>query len=109
MIRFPTLVAATFAVALSAIAYADAAPAVAQMTGVAGETLTLTSAKQLVSQKLAAEGKRNLRPGSATFDGDGNVAVEIVTLQGLPVSHVVVRADNGMITDARTGKTAAKG
>jgi hypothetical protein len=109
MIRFPTMVAAAFAVAITTVAYAHAAPATTEIAGAPGETLTLTNAKQLVSAKLAAAGQRNLRPGHAEFDGAGNVAVDIETLQGLPVSHVLVHADNGMITDARSGKNGAKG
>ncbi len=113
MIRFPAIVAATFAIAITTAAYAPAAlasPAPAnEIAGAPGQTLTLTGAKQMVSAKLAAAGQRNLRPGHAEFDGEGNVAVEIETLQGLPVSHVVVHADNGMVTDARTGRNGAKG
>jgi hypothetical protein len=109
MIRFPAIVAATFAIAITTAAYAHAAPADAEIAGAPGQTLTLTGAKQMVSAKLAAAGQRNLRPGHAEFDGEGNVSVEIETLQGLPVSHVVVHADNGMVTDARTGRNGAKG
>jgi len=110
MSRIPTIVAAAFAVAISAASYAHAAPAVTEIAGAPGQTLTLTSAKQMVSAQLAANGQRSLRPGSAEFDGDGNVRVEIVSVQGLAVAHVLVHADNGMITDARTGtKLGAKG
>jgi hypothetical protein len=108
MSKVPAIVTAVFAVALSAASYAHAAPAPTVIAGVSGEPLTLSSARHLVSDQLVANGQRSLRPGNASFDG--NVAVEIVTQQGLPVAHVVVHANNGMITDARTGaKLGAKG
>jgi hypothetical protein len=102
MVRFPTLVAAAFAVFITANAYA--APATNEIAGELGQTLTLGSAKQMVADKLKAAGQSTMRPGSAEFDADGNVKVEIVNLQGLPVSHVLVHANNGQITDAASAK-----
>jgi len=110
MSKVPSIVTAVFAVAISAASYAHAAPATNEIAGVSGETLTLGSAKRLVGDQLAASGQRMWRPGTAEFDGNGNVRVEIVTLQGIAVAHVLVHANNGMITDARTGaKFGAKG
>ena len=106
MVRFPTLVAASFAVIITTAAYAHAAPAVTEIAGDVGQTLTLGGAKQMVAAKLAADGQRTVRPGRAEFDGEGNVKVEIVTLQGLPISHVIVHAVSGMITDANVKKGA---
>ena len=102
MVRFPTLIAAAFAVCITTAAYA--APATNEMAAELGQTLTLGSAKQMVADRLKAAGQSTMRPGSAEFDADGNVKVEIVNLQGLPVSHVVVHANNGMITDAASAK-----
>jgi hypothetical protein len=51
---------------------------------------TLTSAKQAVTRWLADRGERQLRAGSAAFDGNGNIAVEVVDIQGLPVRHFTV-------------------
>ena len=102
MVRFPTLVAAAFAVCITTAAYA--APATNEMAAELGQTLTLGSAKQMVADKLKTAGQTNMRPGTAEFDADGNVKVEIVNLQGLPVSHVVVHANNGQITDAASAK-----
>jgi hypothetical protein len=51
---------------------------------------TLTSAKQAVTRWLVDNGERQLRAGSAEFDGNGNIAVEVVNIQGLPVRHFVV-------------------
>ncbi len=110
MTRFSTIAAASLVAVLGSVATGYAAPlAVAQFDAAMGEKLTLAGAQHLVREKLAAAGQRNMRPGHAEFDEAGNVAVEILNLQGTPVSHVIVRADNGMVTDARTGKTATKG
>lgn len=102
MVRFPTLVAAAFAVCITGAAYA--APATNEMAADLGQTLTLGSAKQMVADKLKTAGQTSWRPGTAEFDSNGDVKVEIVNLQGLPVSHVVVHANNGMITDAASAK-----
>jgi hypothetical protein len=67
-----------------------------------GAPLTLANAKQAVSRMLADNGQRTLRAGRAEFDRDGNVTVEVVTLQGLAVSHVIVDAKTGLVADART-------
>jgi hypothetical protein len=103
MIRFPTLVAAAFAVCITSAAYA--APAANEIAAELGQPLTLDSAKQMVAEKLAEAGQRTVRPGRAKFDADGNVVVEVVTLQGeLPVTHMIVHANNGMVTDAASAK-----
>ena len=106
MVRFPTVVAATFAVIITATSYAHAAPATTEIAGDLGQPLTLTSAKHMVSDKLAATGQRALQPGHAEFDLDGNVHVDIVNQVGLTVSHVIVHANDGMITDANVKKGA---
>lgn len=108
MVRLPNIVAAVFSVMIVTAAYAHAAPA--QMVAAQGEPLTITSAKQMVSQQLAASGQRNLRPGHAEFDGNGNVTVDLVSQQGLTVGHVVVHANDGSITNAGAAtKGASKG
>jgi uncharacterized membrane protein len=102
MVRVPTLIAAAFAVCITSAAYA--APAASEMAAEIGQTLTLGSAKQMVADKLKAAGQSTMRPGHAELDADGNVKVEIVNLQGLPVSHVLVHANGGQITDAAATK-----
>jgi hypothetical protein len=109
MVRFPTLIATAFAVCITTAAYAHAAPATTEMASDLGQTLTLSSAKKMVSDKLAAAGQRSMRPGTAEFDSDGNVHVDIVNQVGLTVSHVVVHANDGMITDANVAKKGAHG
>ena len=96
------------ALCLSAAAFATmaiAAPTtlVISVAEDSAQPLTLTGAKHLVAQRLAEMGQSGLRPGSAAFDKDGNVSVEIVNISGLPVRHVLVDAKSGQVTDARTG------
>jgi hypothetical protein len=52
--------------------------------------LTLSDAKALVAHSLLDSGQRMVRVGHAEFDADGNVLVEVVTIQGLPIRHVLV-------------------
>jgi hypothetical protein len=52
--------------------------------------LTIAEAKTVVARSLLATGQRMLRVGSAAFDGQGNVVVQLVTQEGLPFRHVVV-------------------
>jgi hypothetical protein len=102
MTRFPTLVAAGFAIFITTAAYAD--PATNSVAADLGQTLTLTSAKQMVADKLRAAHQSQVRPGAAQFDADGNVLVDIVNTNGLTVSHVLVHANGGQITDAAATK-----
>ncbi len=110
MARFPNIVAAAAAVVIVTTAYAHAAPKSLEIAAPQGETLTLQSAKTLVGQQLASAGQRSLRPGSATFDEAGNVSVELIGQQGLPMGHVVVHPNNGAVTDAHAAsKTGTNG
>jgi len=101
MVRYPTLVAAGFAIFLTTAAYAAPAP---QIAAEPGQALTLTSAKQMVADQLKAAHQSQVRPGAAEFDADGNVRVDIVNINGLTVSHVLVHANDGQITDAAAAK-----
>ena len=74
----------------------------------AGSTLTLSDAKHLVAQVLSDNGERTLRVGRAEFDGSGNVTVEIATLQGITVRHVIVDAKSRLVADARTHAPLSK-
>jgi len=65
---------------------------------------TLTSAQQAVTRWLADNGQRQLRAGSAAFDGNGNIAVEVVNIQGLPVRHYVVDGKTRSVTVAQVAK-----
>jgi hypothetical protein len=107
MVRFPTLVAAAFAVCITSAAYA--APATNEMAAELGQPLTLTTAKKMVSDKLAAAGQRFVQPGHAEFDSDGNVHVDIVNQTGLTIGHMIVHANDGMVTDANVSKKGARG
>ena len=52
--------------------------------------LTLSDAKALVARSLLDSGQRMVRVGHAEFDSEGNVLVEVVTIQGLPIRHVLI-------------------
>jgi hypothetical protein len=110
MVRVSNIVAAAFSAALVTGAYAHAAPSPVAISAVAGEALTLTSAKQAVTQQLESSGQRALHPGKATFDSQGNVDVELLTMEGLRVGHMLVHADSGAVTNASSAsKPGAKG
>jgi len=65
---------------------------------------TLMSAKQAVTRWLADNGERTLRAGRAEFDGNGNIAVEVVTLQGIPVRHFTVNGKTRAVAIAQVTK-----
>ena len=69
-----------------------------------GQPLTLARARQLVAQRLADNGERQLRVGRVEFDRDGNVAVEVVSIQGIAMRHVVVDAKTGQVAAAQPAK-----
>ena len=97
------IAAAAFIAPLGAAAETGAAEPVVVAEDGQGARLTLTGAKQAVAHYLNASGQHQLRAGHAEFDRNGNVAVDIVSLQGLAVGHVVVDAKSGTVADARTG------
>jgi hypothetical protein len=104
MVRFPTIVTAVFAVFITTAAYA----APTEITADVGQKLTTFSAKEAVRAQIAASGRHDIRPGEAEFVSGGNVDVSIINNAGNVVRHVIVHANDGMITDARSG-TAYKG
>jgi hypothetical protein len=65
---------------------------------------TLTGAKQAVTRWLADNGERQLRTGRAEFDSDGDIAVEVVTIQGIPVRHVTVDGKTRAIAVAQVAR-----
>ena len=69
-----------------------------------GQPVTLTGAKQLVTRWLDEKGERQLRVGRAEFDRDGNVAIEVVSPQGIAVRHMLVDAKSGQVAVAQTRK-----
>ena len=110
MVSMPNVIAAAFAVVICTAAYAPAAPATSQLTIAQGEPLTIASAKQRVAEQLASAGQRNLHPGHAELDANGNVTVDLVSQDGLTMGHVVVHANDGSITNAgATTKGTTKG
>jgi hypothetical protein len=89
MVRFPTIVTAAFAVFITTAAYA----APTEITADVGQKLTTYSAKEAVRAQLEAAGRHDVRPGEAS----------IVNASGNVLRHVIVHANDGMITDARSG------
>ena len=87
------------AVFITTAAYAQPADITAQ----AGQKLTTFSAKEAVRAQLSAAGRNDARPGEAVFTSGGNVDVAIVNNAGSVLRHVIVHANDGMITDARSG------
>jgi hypothetical protein len=98
MVRFSTVVTAAFAVFITTAAYAQPT----EITADAGQKLTLYSAKEAVRAQLEVAGRHDIRPGDAAFVSGGDVDVAIVTNNNLVVRHVIVHANGGQITDART-------
>ena len=102
------IAAVALLVPLSAGVSARAAePIVVAEDGI-GAPLTLTGAKQAVSRYLDDNGQRQYRVGSAEFNRDGNVNVEIVTTQGIAVGHILVDGKSGALANARTGAPLTK-
>lgn len=99
MVRLPTIVTAVFAVFITTAAYA----APTEVTADVGQKLTTFSAKEAVRAQLAAAGRHDVRPGEASFVSGGNVDVSIVNANGVVMRHVIVHANDGLITDARSG------
>lgn len=102
---------ASTALVLGADAAFAASPTSMLIADEPAKPLTLASAKASVTSWIASVGRGNaLRAGKAVFDGAGNVNVELVSIEGLPLGHVLVHATDGRITDARTGAVlGAKG
>ena len=103
MYRIASLLTASL-IALTSVS-AVAAP---QTLTVADSELSLSGAKHIVADYLKDSGNRTLKVGRAEFTRNGNVDVEIVTLQGIPLKHVVVDGKSGDIADARTHAPLSK-
>lgn len=107
MNRLHSLLVASL-LALSPLLAASAATDITQIADGDSAPLTLTGAKKLVAKILADNGENQLRPGHARFDRDGNVAVEVLTTQGIAVRHVIVNTKTGGVAYAGTGAPLAK-
>lgn len=84
-----------------------AEPATQVVAGDPSGTLTLTEAKQIVAKALDASGARQLRPGKAEFAGNGNVLVEVVNLQNMPIRHVLVDGTTRQLAAVKGGRSAS--
>jgi len=65
---------------------------------------TLASAKQAISRWLADAGERQLSVGSAAFDGNGNISVEVVNIEGIPVRHFIIDGRTHAVAVAQAAK-----
>ena len=84
------LLLSTFLISPAVATPSHAIAAEAQVIAEEASALTITEAKTVVSRQLLASGQRMVRVGSAQFDAQGNVVVQLVTQEGLPFRHVVV-------------------
>ena len=61
-----------------------------QVIAAEASTLTIAEATALVARSLLDIGQRMVRVGHAEFDGNGNVVVQLVSQEGLPLRRVLV-------------------
>jgi hypothetical protein len=64
--------------------------------------VTLNDARRTVGAMLA--GQPSLKAGAAARDRDGNVAVELVSAEGIVFGHVLVDRETGAVVDPKTQK-----
>ena len=102
-----TLMAASVMLSTAPAWAGDPLPAAPAVEAGRGEPITLNGARQAVRHWLDESGQRLLRPGTSEFDRNGNVAVEVVSIQGTPVYHLLVDGRTGQLSDQRSGKILA--
>jgi len=100
------LLLSSFLIAPVTAAAVEYAPQI--ITGEQSGALTLTDAKALVARSLLESGQRMVRVGHAEFDSDGNVVVEVVTIEGLTLRHVLVDGKTHQLAAAK-GRGHANG
>jgi hypothetical protein len=71
----------------------------------AASPLTLAEAKTLVARSLLDIGQRMVRVGHAEFDGNGNVVVQLVSQEGIPLRRVVVDSTTHTLVAAKDRHT----
>jgi len=106
--RALTRIAPMVLAGLILLAPALAAAGPARIADAGGVQPTLTSAKQAVTRWLAENGERQLHAGRAEFDANGNITVEVLTVQGLAVRHVTVDGANRAVVVAQAGRHLAE-
>ncbi len=55
-----------------------------------------------MARSLLESGQRTVRVGHAEFDTAGNVVVEVVTIQGVPLRHVLVNGKTHRFAAVKT-------
>ena len=71
----------------------------------AASPLTIAEAKALVARSLLDIGQRMVRVGHAEFDGNGNVVVQLVSQEGIPLRRVVVDGKTHTLVAAKDRHT----
>ncbi len=71
----------------------------------AASPLTIAEAKALVARSLLDIGQRMVRVGHAEFDGNGNVVVQLVSQEGLPLRRVLVDGKTHTLVAAQNRHT----
>jgi hypothetical protein len=102
--RAPTRVAPALLAGLLLLAPVLAAADPVRIADAGNAQPTLTSAKQTVTRWLADHGERQLHAGRAAFDGNGNITVEVVTVQGIAVRHVMVDGKSRAVVVAQAAR-----
>lgn len=90
------------AVSMPSHAIAAEAP---QVIAEEASALTIGEAKALVARSLLDIGQRMVRVGHAEFDGNGNVVVQLVSQEGLPLRKVVVDGKTHTLVAAQNRHT----
>jgi len=67
--------------------------------------LTIAEAKALVARSLLDVGQRMVRVGHAEFDGNGNVVVQLVSQEGMPLRKVLVDGKTHTLVAAQNRHT----
>jgi hypothetical protein len=67
--------------------------------------LTIAEAKAVVARSLLDIGQRMVRVGHAEFDGNGNVVVQLVSQEGIPLRRVVVDGKTHTLVAAQNRHT----
>ena len=91
--------------AVSTPSHALAAETPQVITADEASPLTIAEAKALVARSLLDIGQRMVRVGHAEFDGNGNVVVQLVSQEGMPLRRVLVDGKTHALVEANNRHT----